>query len=299
VTRAVISRRALAAFGAGGLLGSATGSAAPTAAVRLSSLRWTGSHPTFPVFRALSSGAFEGAVEVRIATRADPLRYKAHLAFARLSSVLERSITPRAEAYAIPLAGVLAAVADDAAGRALLREEMAVLNDGTVTVLVSDVVRGREVELAGYELRSARAWAETVAAVPGDRLRLVGAYVDTLVLDYLAGNVRRTTVVLDGEGATLWAVENGGAFVERVDPAALDGSLQQLKHITRFSRTLAERLRRVRRSELEAALHAGGFATWLVATRPIDEMLERSRVVQSLFAARAAEAGVVRALGLP
>jgi hypothetical protein len=293
-----LSRRSLAALAGGTLL--ASGRAAHAAEpLRLDALRWTGAHPTFPVFHGAASGPFAGAVEVRVATRADPLRYKAHLAFSRLASVLDRKITPRSDAFSIRLPELLTAIDGDAAGRALLRDEMAVLNDGTVTVLVSDVVRGREVDFTGGELRLARASAEAPGPVPLDRQRLVGGYVDTLVLDYLSANVRRTTVVLAADGQALFAVENAGAFVERVDPAALDSVLFQLKHVARFSRSLIQLLARARRSEIDAALHAGPFARWLVATRPISEMLERSRVVQSLVAARAAELGPDRALGLP
>jgi len=269
------------------------------AALQLQALRWTGARPTFPSFRGVASGSFNGEVEVRVATRADPLRYKAHLAFSRLASVLERKLTPRTESYPMRLAELLAALQRDPAGTALLRDEMAVLNDGTVMLLVSDAVSGREVDFAGGELHRVRAWAESLAPVPHEHRGFVGAYVDTLILDYLAANARRNSVLLAPEGDRLWLVDNGGAFVERVEPGALDAVLLQLKHVAHFSRSMVLRLRRLERGEVEGALHAGPFANWLVATRPISEMLERSRVVQSLVAARIAETGDARALSLP
>ena len=196
---------------------------------------------------------------------------------------------------------LLLALRGDPEGLSLLREDMAVLNDGTVLVMVSEpIADGHEIDFsAGPEVKSWRASAESRASVPPERSSLVAAYVEALVLDYLAAATRRSVATLSNDSKALHLTENGGAFGERPDPQGLDMILDQLKRVTRFPRAFVQRLRAFDRARAERALHAGPFLEWLVASRPISEMMERRDAVLSLIGARIAELGEGEALGFP
>jgi hypothetical protein len=285
---------------AGGLALSSAVRAESLAPIDLSDLKWTGKAPTFPLFHGLASGDFRGEVEVRIATRSEPVRYRKYLAYYRLSEALGSRLVPRTSVFSVRLARLLDALRGDPEGLSLLREDVAILNDGTVTVMVSEEVTGaREIDSSGPEAKAWRAWAEGRAGVPADRLAQVAAYVEALVLDYLAANTRRSVALIDGVRGDLHFTENGGAFGEHPDPPGLDAILTELKRVTRFPRGFSQRLRAFDKGRAERALHAGPFASWLVATRPIAEMLERCEAVVSLMGARIAEMGEGEALALP
>jgi hypothetical protein len=269
--------------------------------VDLFDLKWTGKAPTFPLFRAVASGDFRGEVEARIATRSEPVRYRSYLGFFRLAEALGSKLVPRTAVLAVRLPHLLLALRADPAGLSLLREDMAVLNDGTVAVMVSEpIAAGHEIDFsAGPEVKSWRAWAEGRASVSSERGALVSGYIEALILDYLATETRRSIATVDNDLGALHLTENGGAFSERPDPQGLDAILAELKRVTRFPRGLVQRLRAFDRGRAERALHAGPFAAWLVASRPISEMMERREQVLSLIGARIAELGEGEALGFP
>jgi len=269
--------------------------------LRLRELEWTGAWPTFPRFRAVTSGDFEGDVEARIATRADPVRYRACLAFYRLAAVLGSRVVPRTEVYPIHVREVLAALSNDSRGLALLRQGMAIHNDGTVAVLVSAAVAGaREVDInASPEAVVWRSWAEGRQPVPPDRRALVGGYVEMLVLDYLTANVGRRRVTVDSAAAGIYLTENGTAWNDRADPRAVNAIFSQLKRVRGFSRRLFDGLRGFDRSKADETLHAGSFATWLVASHPMAAMMERKRALLDLVEARMAEVGEASAVWYP
>jgi hypothetical protein len=296
-----VTRRSLG-LGTAGLAATWLARDARADGVRFSDLKWTGAKPTFPVCHAARAGDFKGEVEVRVATRSDPMRFRPYLAFYRLAEALGSQLVPRTEARAVPLRDMLEALRKDPVGLALLRDEMAVVNDGTVTVLVSDIVGGREVDFfTSGEAKTWRVWAEGKQNVPRDRRGLVSGYVETLVLDYLAANAKRTLVTVDADAAaeSLHLVENGGAFADRPDLGVLDAVLLQLKRVTRFPKRLVAKLRAFERPQAEAALHGGPFVNWLVASRPLADMLDRRTVILSLVDARAAELGEPAILALP
>ncbi len=271
--------------------------AAAAEGVHFTDLRWSGTRPSFPLFRAAATGDFQGDVDVRIATRSEPLAYRKHLAFYRLAEALGSRLVPRSEARPLRLPELLASVQKDPVGFALLKDDLMIMNDGTVTVLVSESVPiSREVDFGtSLEVRTWRAMAEGQKDVPPERRTLVGGYVETLVLDYLAANVKRTTITV-GADAALHLTDNAGAFPERPDAQALDGVLSQLKRVNHYPRRLIDRLRTFERPQADHALHAGTFATWLVATRAIAEMMERRHAILSLIDARVAEVGELSAL---
>jgi hypothetical protein len=276
---------------------------ASAAGTSLTDLKWTGYKPTFPLFHGTASGDFTGPVEVRIATRSDPMRFRPFLAFHGLAVALGSKLVPRTEAVGVPLADLLAALRKDPVGLALLRDELAILNDGTVTVLVSEPVSGgRELDFfTSAEVKAWRLWAEGTKTVPRDRRGLVSGYVETLVLDYLAANTKRGAIVVDADAAAaaVHLVENEAAFPPRLDAGALDAVLAQLRRVSRFPRRLIARLRDFDARAADAALHHGPFAEWLVPRRPLGEMLDRRGAVLSLIDARAAELGEPAVFALP
>lgn len=269
--------------------------------IDLVDLKWTGKAPAFPLFRAVASGDFRGEVEARIATRSEPVRYRSYLGFYRLAEALGSKLVPRTAVFAVRLPTLLLWLRADPEGLSLLREDLAVVNDGTVAVMVSEAITdAREVDFsAGPEIKLWRAWAEGRASVSAERSSVVSGYVEALVLDYLAAETRRSIAMVGNDLRALHVTENGGAFSERPDPQGLDTILAELKRVTRFPRVFVQRLRTFDRDRAERALHAGPFVAWLVASRPITEMMERREQVLSLIGARIAELGEGEALGLP
>jgi hypothetical protein len=261
--------------------------------LHISELKWSGVKGPMPLFRAVVAGDFNGDLDARFAMRADPIVYKPRLAFYRVATALGSSLVPRAEVYQVPLGDVLRALARDPHGLTFLRSGVTVNNDGTVTVLITEPISGgHDVDIvSGKEVSAWRNWAEGREAVPPERQRLVLAYVEALVLDFVTANVGRRLVTVDASKSSLYLTENGGAFNERADPRGLDSILAQLKRVNRFPKRLIDRLRAFDRAEADRTLREGPFTTWLVATRPLSEMMERRRAIVSLVDARMAELG--------
>jgi len=270
----------------------------PAAAdLRVEELKWTGARTgarsAMPLYRATVAGDFTGEVEARFAMRVDPIVYKPRLAFYRVASALGSALVPRAEVYQIRLGEILSALSRDPHGASHLRSGVTVNNDGTVTVLISEpVAGGHDVDIvSSNEVKSWRSWGEGREPVPQERQKLVLAFVEALVLDFVTGTVGRRLVTVDSSKSTLFLTENGGAFNERADPRGLDGILAQLRRFNRFPKRLIDRLRAFDPLEADRALRAGPFTSWLVATRPLSEMMERRRAIVSLVDARIAELG--------
>ncbi|HMJ56692.1 MAG TPA: hypothetical protein VK540_31705 [Polyangiaceae bacterium] len=261
--------------------------------LRISELKWSGVRASMPLFRAVVAGDFNGDLEARFAMRVDPIVYKPRLAFYRVATALGSGLVPRSEVYQVRLAEILRALAHDPHGMSFLRSGVTVNNDGTVTVLITEpVVGGHDVDIvSGAEVAAWRRWAEGREAVPPDRQDLVLAYVEALVLDFVTATVGRRLVTVDSSKSSLYLRENSGAFNERADPRGLDSILTQLKRVNRFPKRLIDRLRAFDRAEADSTLRAGAFTSWLVATRPLSEMMERRRAIVSLVDARLAELG--------
>jgi hypothetical protein len=263
------------------------------AELRIHELKWLGARAAMPLFRAAVAGDFNGEVEARFAMRIDPIVYKPRLAFYRVATALGSSLVPRTEVYQPKLGDILRALAHDAHGTELLRSGVTVNNDGTVTLLLSEPVSGgHTVDITGgAEVTSWRNWAEGREPLASERQKLMLAYVEALVLDFVTGTVGRRLATVDSSKTTLFLTENGGAFNERADPRGLDNILAQLRRVNRFPRRLIDRLRAFDRAEADRTLREGPFSSWLVATRPLSEMMERRRAIVSLVDARMAERG--------
>ncbi|MET0596165.1 MAG: hypothetical protein ABW133_25945 [Polyangiaceae bacterium] len=262
--------------------------------LRIQELKWNAAPKApMPLFRAQVSGDFAGDIEARFAMRADPILYKPRLAFYRVANALGSTLVPRTEVYQIRLGEVIHALAHDPHGLQHLRSGVTVNNDGTVTILMNEPISGGHTVdfTAGPDVVAWRSWAEGREAVPADRQKLMLAYVEALVLDFVTANVGRRTVTVDSTKTTLFLAENGGAFNERADPRGLDVLLTQLKRVNRFPKRLIDRLRAFDRAEADRVLRDGPFTNWLVATRPLSEMMERRRTIVSLVDARLADQG--------
>ena len=227
----------------------------------VSDLKWTGKAPTFPLFRAVASGDFRGEVEVRITTKSEPIRYRKYLAYYRLAEALGSKLVPRTGVLMLRLPQLLLALRGDPEGLSLLREDMAVLNDGTVLVMVSEpIADGHGIDFsAGPEVKSWRASAESRASVPpSDRRSLPPTSKRSFSTTSLP-QLDAASRCLSNDSKALHLTENGGAFGERPDPQGLDMILDQLKRVTRFPRAFVQRLRAFDRARAERALHAGPF----------------------------------------
>jgi hypothetical protein len=266
---------------------------AARAELRIQELKWLGTRAAMPLFRAAVSGDFNGEVEARFAMRIDPIVYKPRLAFYRVATALGSSLVPRTEVYEVRLGEVLHALTRDPSGAELLRSGVTVNNDGTVTMLLSEpVTGGHNVDItAGAEVSAWRSWAEGREPLASERQKVMLAFVEALVLDFVTGTVGRRLVTVDSSKTTLFLTENGGAFNERADPRGLDSILAQLRRVNRFPKRLIDRLRAFDRAEADRTLREGAFTSWLVATRPLSEMMERRRAIVSLVDARMAEHG--------
>jgi hypothetical protein len=276
-------------------------SAFARADLHIQELKWNAIKAPMPLFRASVSGDFAGDVEARFAMRADPVLYKPRLAFYRVAMALGSTLVPHTEVYQVRLGEVLRALGRDPHGLQLLRSGVTVNNDGTVTILVTEPISGGHVIdiTAGNDAMAWRSWAEGRQAVPPELQKLTLAYVEALVLDFVTANVGRRLVTLDATKSALYLTENGGAFNERADPRGLDVILAQLKRVNRFPKRLIDRLRTFDRAEADRVLRDGPFTNWLVATRPLSEMMERRRAIVSLVDARLAEHGEAGLLLVP
>jgi hypothetical protein len=267
---------------------------------RLAKMRWNGS-TTSPAYRATLEEQGQREVQVHPATRSDPVGHRTSLAFYKLAAALGSRLVPRTEARAIALSDFVQWVAADRAGLAPVRDRLRILNDGTLTALVVDAVpEGRVIDWnSSNEVHAFRAWVEGRANVPERGRILAAAYLEAIVLDYLAGNLDRRTAMMGPGDPPLYLLENATAFPDHPDHGGLDIRLEQLKQVTRFPRGFYARLRAFDRAAAEVALHEGPFASWLVSARPLVLMMERRRAVLSLVEARAAEIGEDNALSLP
>ena len=240
-------------------------------------------------------------VRVRLATLADPMRYKAELAFYKLATALGSDLVPRTRVSAMPLGELLGALATDPAGAVIVRRDVAILNDATVVATIVDAVAHTEdvVPTAGVWSEPLRAWVEARAPVPDEGRVLASAYVEELILDYLAGNVSRSMAAYDPAARTLRLLDNRGAFLDHPEAKSLDIGLNHLKRVVRFPKRLVAKLRAFEPAAATALLRPGAFADWLLAPRSVAEMMERRHAILSLVDSRVAQSGEGAALALP
>jgi len=264
-------------------------------------------------FRArLARPEGEGEVDATIllALVEDPLALRGPLAFETLARALQTRVVPAAARRRIGT-GELGALLPQANGvRDYFAAHAAVQNDGTIDALVLAPSRGDAPEawtpLAGRDvavdgsvesIRWAR-WAASPDKLPDEDASLLRDYVETLALDYLAGNVLRRVVHLDDARSAIHLTDNATAFPGKVDPRALDLLLARLRPVARFPRSLRDALVRLDRPRAEELFKGGPFASWLVPPRTLVDLDERRKSLLTLIEARVAERGEASVLGL-
>ncbi len=226
-------------------------------------------------------------VVVHVATRSDPIGWRSHLAFAQLASRLGVDHVPHTELRRLGLGDLLAAGRGDPFTHGWLDAEALALGDGRVRAVVVDRPAGRRVDWPdGPDAASARGWAR---GGDGDEVRGV-AWVETVVLDYLAGAVRRHDALIAADGH-VWLADNRGAMHERPEPRSLDRLLSRVQEVRRFPTKLVEGLQSYDHDAALAQGRRGAAVDWCVGEREISDVDDRRRTVLSLVAARVAERG--------
>jgi hypothetical protein len=259
---------------------------------------------------ARPSAPAESPAIVMLALVENPLAYRRTLAFEKLARGLGMRVVPAAVLRRIGTGELGTLFAHEKDLRNYFARHAAVQNDGTVDALVIAPSRGlgpeawaplggRDVTIAdSVEASSWARWVASPEAVAGEDAALARDYVETLVLDYLSGNVLRRVVHLDEAGAAVALTDNGTAFPSKVDPRALDLVLARLRPVVRFPRGLRDALVRLDRNRTRRLLTPGPFASWLVPPRTLVDLDERRKSLLSLIEARIAERGEASVLCL-
>jgi len=254
----------------------------------------------------------KGTATVTLALAVDqhPVAFRGPLAFEKLAREMGTRVVPAVVLRRIgtnELGALFAAQKD-------LRDYFAlhavVQNDGTIDALLMAPSRGDGAEawapLGGRDVTidgslEGKTWAQKVASIdplPEEPPGLLRDYVETLVLDYLSGNVLRRSVHYDEARGALHLTSNEAAFPQKVDPRALDKLLSRLRPVMRFPRGLRDALVRLDRTRARALFADGPFASWLVSPRTLIDLDERRQSLLTLLDARIAEHGPARVLSL-
>lgn len=269
------------------------------------------SHPG--VFNAtLQRSASETPVHVTMSLALDqhPVAHRRPLAFAEMARALGMSVVPPTTLRHVSTDELGALFAQDVDVRGYLTAHAIIQNDGTIDALMTAPSRGdgsqawrlisrREIVLE--EAPEVRGWAQALASTepaPGENTSLLRDYVDALVLDYLAGNIKRRSVLLDEAGTELMLTENDGAFPIKIVPHAEAHLLDRLKPVVRFPRALRDVLTKFDRRRAQEVLMPGTFETWLLSPRTLMLIDERRLSLLSLIASRIEEYGERAVLSL-
>ncbi|MDC3980866.1 hypothetical protein [Polyangium jinanense] len=247
---------------------------------------------------------------LQLALTENPIAYRRSLAFERLARALGMRVVPAAVFRRIGTGELGALFAGQRDLRDYLALHAAVQNDGTVDALMFAAGRGDGPGAwalpAGHDVTldhslEAETWARWAASPdphPGENSSLLADYIETLVLDYLAGHVLRRSVHFDDVAQAILLTDNAAAFPSKVDPRALDVLLSRLRPVTRFPRGLQKALLALDRDHARDLLASGPFETWLVSPRTLVDLDERRKSLLTLISARVAERGEVAVLAL-
>ncbi|MDI1443228.1 hypothetical protein [Polyangium sp. 6x1] len=247
---------------------------------------------------------------ILLALAEHPVAYRRSLAFERLARALGMRVVPAAVLRRIGTGELGALFAGQRDLRDYLSRHAAVQNDGTVDALMFAPGRGdgpgawslpagHNVTLENsLEAETWARWAASPDPLPGETSSLLADYVETLVLDYLAGHVLRRSVHFDDVAGSILLTDNAAAFPSKVDPRALDVLLSRLRPVTRFPRGLQKALLALDRDHARDLLASGPFETWLVSPRTLVDLDERRKSLLTLISARVAERGEAAVLSL-
>jgi len=260
--------------------------------------------PNAEVFAATLAAPAESAT-LTLSLASAPTAYRRPLAYARLAAALGMHVVPAAVERQLGAGEITALLAPHPEIAAPLVGRLRVLNDGTVTALLSASAPGVHGEIAAavrvesrdsFEARTWARWAASLEPASDERPRTTRDFVETLALDYLAANVTRRTLLLDRDGLVL--DDNREAFPRSVEPLAVDRLLRRLRPVARFPRGLRDALVAFDPERARQALAPGAFEGWLVSPRALIELEERRAGLLSLLEARIAERGAAAVLSL-
>ncbi len=258
--------------------------------------------------RKNASGPVPAILQLSLAE--SPVVYRRSLAFERLARALGARVVPAVVHRRIGTGELGTLFAGQHDLRDWIAIHAAVQNDGTVDALMIAPGRGDTKDAwvvpPGHDVTidhslEAKTWARWAASpdpLPGENSSLLADYVETLVLDYLAGHVLRRAVHFDDVAGSIHLTDNAAAFPPKVDPRALDVLLARLRPVVRFPRGLEDALTALDRSRARDLLAAGAFETWLVPPRTLVDLDERRKSLLTLLSARIAERGETSVLSL-
>ena len=268
----------------------------------------TGIGPSAGIFAATLAPS-AGSATLMLALASAPTAYRRPLAYARLAAALGMHVVPAAVERYLGAGEIAALLAPQPEIAALLAPRLRVLNDGTVTALLSAPAPGSQGEITAavrvearesFEVRTWARWAASPAPAADERPLLTRDFVEMLALDYLAANVTRRTLLLDRDGGreALVLDDNREAFPRSAEPLAVARLLKRLRPVARFPRGLRDALVAFDQERARQALAPGAFEGWLVSPRALIELEERRAGLLSLIEARIAERGEAAVLAL-
>ena len=252
-----------------------------------------------------------GSATVTLALVSAPIAYRRPLAFARLASALGMHVVPTTVERHLGVGEIAGLLSPQREIAALLDGRLRVLNDGTVTALLAapapsallatwDPAAARRVDARGsYEVRTWERWASSPDPAADENARVTRDFVEMLVLDYLAANALRRTLLASPGRDALVLDDNREAFPVAAERAAVDQLLRRLKPIARFPKGIRAALTAFDRERAREVLAPpGSFEDWLVSPRGLIELDERRAGLLSLIEARVAERGEAAVLSL-
>lgn len=238
-----------------------------------------------------------------LATKEAPLAPRSRAAHFRIAERVAPGVVAPTALRALSVAE-LSRVAD-APTRKRLEKQARVLANGTVEVALtlapSPALTRVEVRDIGEE-SPVRAWETRLGArepVPGAERLGLAQYQALLVIDYVSDNGARVTVFRHDRSGRITAAEGNEAFSAVPKEGAQNDALTRFSRHMTYSKSLAERLDKLERADLESALGWGQPPTLLVTPKQIDECVDRLRSVRRLMAERTKQRGKDLALGLP
>ncbi len=260
------------------------------------------------MYVASVSGAYRGrlreggSVAIVFATKTAPLAPRAPGAHAGLSAEVSPATAAPTAIRRLPLRDVLAAAADDKARRELAKE-LRVLADGRVEATLVLLPQRRMVTLeVGRMLERTRAhkWETQLMSrtPPTEPVALLAAYQSILAVDALCMNLRRSKVVIDEKSSSVLALDDNDAFSASGRDGAIGDTLPRLSRHLVFSKALEQRLRKLDRTKIEAALRSPELGL-LVTPKQLDEVEQRRQALLRLLDRRIKRRGRDKTLALP
>lgn len=241
----------------------------------------------------LDDGGDSLQVRLELAPVEAPRPYRGAIAFYRLSQALKLPLVPAAVERSIEAGRFTEVLQLEGEPSPSLR----VLADGTLDAAVfargveatghHRLGTGRRIDMkASVEVGIWSRWGASLTPAPDEDARLLRAFVGALVLDYLAGNVLRTSVWLDEDAHTLVLDDNVTALPPHPEADAVRRALERVRALRRFPRELPSALEALDERRIRQLMAPGAFDTWLITPRTRLELLERVRTLSSLISAR-------------